>query len=118
MHPMLHFLYIWIDTIWLPIAFFGVHKKHRWWSLGLVLGSMILIRLLAETFDYIGYPQGIMGILESNVHNRGLVVSGIFYILFLLVAHFSKNTQGVVFMAACLSFFFMIFVTTSIVMVL
>lgn len=115
---MLHFIYLWIDTIWLPIAFFAVHKSHRWWAIGFVLGSMVLIRLLAEIFTYIGYPQGIMEIMKSNVHTRGLAVSSIFYMLFILIAHFSKNTQGVVFMAACLSFFFMIFVTSSIVMVL
>ncbi len=115
---MFDFLYLWADVIWLPIAFFIVHKVHRWWSLGFVVCSMILIRLLAEFMIHIGYPHGIMGLMSSNVHTRGLIVSSIFYIILFLIAHFSAKTQGVVFMAACLTFFFAIFVIASLVMLL
>ncbi len=115
---MFNFIYLWADVIWLPIIFFTVHKKHRWWSLGFVISSMILIRLLAEIMIHIGYENGIMGFMTSNVHSRGLFISSFFYILFILVAHYSSDTRGVLFMAACLSFFFAIFVICSLVMVL
>ena len=115
---MFDYLYVWIDIIWLPIAYLTVHKQHRWWAVGLVLGSIILIRLQAEMMTYIGYGNGIMGVLQSNVYTRGLIVSSIYYILFLIMAHFSRKTQGVVFMAACLTIFFAIFATTAIVMLL
>jgi len=111
-------IYYWIDIIWIPILYFGVHKKHRWWALGFVLSSMVLIRLQGEIMTFIGYEYGIINYLQSKVHTRLLAVSSLFYILYLLMAHFSPKTQGVVFMAASLSFFFMIFVVGSIVMVL
>ncbi len=115
---MFDFLYLWADIIWLPVAFIIVQKEHRWWALGLIICSMILIRLQAEMMIYIGYDNGIMGLLSSNVHSRALVVSSIFYILFFIMAHYSKETKGVIFMAACLTIFFAIFVTTAIVMLL
>ncbi len=111
-------LYSWIDIIWLPVIFWGVHKKHRWWALGFGVSCLIITHLLTETMVYIGREQGIMGLLDLHVHTRSVLVSSFYYTIFLIVAHFSKDTEGVVFMAACLSFFFMIFVTTSIVMLL
>ncbi len=115
---MLALVYYWIDLIWLPILFLGVHKPHRWWALGFVVSTMILIRILSETMHYIGFPEGILNVMTSNVYTRGVVVSSLFYILFLLLAHYSSKTEGIIFMAAALSFFFMIFVTTSVVMLL
>ncbi len=115
---MFDFLYHWADAIWLPIVYFTVHKKHKWYALGLVVACMILIRLQAEMMVYIGYGNGIMGLMKSNVHTRGLAVSGFFYVLFLAIAHFSPRTQGVVFMAACLTIFFMLFCTVAIIMLL
>tara|TARA_R110001592_G_scaffold3525_18_gene20023 strand:- start:8231 stop:8578 length:348 start_codon:yes stop_codon:yes gene_type:complete len=111
-------IYYWIDVIWIPILFFGVHKKHRWWALGFVISTMILIRLQSEIMTHIGYEYGIIGYMTINVHTRLLAVSSFFYALYLLMAHFSSKTQGVVFMAASLSFFFMIFLIGSLVMLL
>ena len=115
---MLDTFYYWIDVIWIPVLFFGVHKKHRWWALGFVISSIIISRLLAEVMVYIGYPTGIMGLMELNVYKRGIIVTSFFYILLLILAHFSRRTEGVVFLAACLTFFFMIFATTAIAMLL
>ncbi len=115
---MFNFLYLWADIIWLPIILFTVHKAHRWWSVGFVISSMILVRLLAEIMVYIGHENGIMGFVTANVHTRALLVSSFFYIIFIIVAHYSTGTRGVVFMAGCLTFFFAIFVTCSLVMVL
>lgn len=115
---MFEILYYWIDIIWLPIIFLSVHKNHRWWALGFAVSSLVITHLLIETMVYIGYENGLMGIIKAHVQTRSLIVSSAYYTIFLLMARYSKNTQGVVFMAACLSFFFMIFVTTSIVMVL
>jgi len=112
------FIHYWIDIIWVPILFFGVHKVHRWWSLGFVISTMIFMRLQAEIMTHIDYPTGIMSILESNVYSRGIVINSTFYVLFLLMAHFSSGTRGVVFMAACLSIFFMIFVCNAVIMLL
>lgn len=111
-------LYHWIDLLWIPILFFGVHKQHRWYSAGFAVGSVILVHTLSEIMNTIGYSQGIIGYLSSNVHARLLIVSSAIYAFYLLTAHFSSKTEGVVFMAACLSFFFMILVAGSISMIL
>ncbi len=115
---MFDFLYLWADVIWLPITYFSVHKKHRWCAIGFILCSMILIRLQAEIMTHIGFDNGIMGLLSSNVHTRGLYVSSFYYILFLIMARFSQSTKRVVFLAACLTIFFLIFATAAIVMLL
>lgn len=111
-------LYNWIDLLWIPVLFFGVHKRHRWYAAGFAVGSIILIHTLSEIITSIGYPTGIFSFMTSNVHSRLIVTSSIIYSLFLLVAHYSPKTMGVVFMAACLTFFFLILVIGSIIMVL
>ncbi|MCB1784407.1 MAG: hypothetical protein KDI13_10490 [Alphaproteobacteria bacterium] len=111
-------IYHWIDILWLPIGYFGVHKRHRWWSVGFIAGCMLMMRLQAELLIYGGFTNGIMGLLHSSVYSRGLVTYGIFYALFFIIAHYSPRTEGVIFMAACLSIFFMAFFTTAIVMIL
>lgn len=115
---MFEFIYLWADIIWIPIVFFLVHKKHRWISVAFVISCMILIRLIAEVMVFIGYEKGIMGFVDMNVHMRGLIISSAFYVLFLLMAHFSSQTDRIVFMAACLSIFFMIFFVASLSMLL
>lgn len=115
---MFDILYYWIDVIWIPIAFFLVHQKHRWWSVGFVVGCMILMRLQVEMMAYIGHPNGILTLLNAHVNARLMVVYSIFYILFLVMAHYSPKTEGVVFMGACLGLLFMVFIVSSLVMIL
>jgi len=111
-------LYNWIDLLWIPVLFFGVHKKHRWYGAGFAVGSIILVHTLSEIMVSIGHPTGIFGLMTSNIHSRLLITSSIIYSLFLLTAHYSRGTQGVVFMAASLTFFFLMLMVGSVVMVL
>lgn len=111
-------LYHWIDLLWIPVLFFGVHKRHRWYAGGFIIGSIILVHTMSEIMTSIGHPTGIIGYMSSNVHARLLITSSIIYTIFLFVAHYSPKTMGVVFMAASLTFFFLILVIGSIVMVL
>lgn len=115
---MFDLLYHWIDLIWIPVLFFGVHKQHRWYAAGFTIASIILVHTLSEIITSIGYPNGIIDYLYSNVHSRLLITSSVIYTLYLLMAHFSPKTEGVVFMAASLSFFFIIFVVSALIMVL
>lgn len=112
------FISYWADIIWLPIMFFLVHKPHRWWTFGFVLGCLIALRLQTEIMHTISHPTGIMGVMDGKVHTRGQTVYSVFYLLFLLMAHYSPKTEGVVFMAACIAVFFMAFVVSMFVMVL
>ena len=118
MEEILSVLYYWIDVIWLPIAFFAVHKRHRWWSVAFVFTCMLMMRMQIELVTYGGFDTGIMGFVEMDVYTRGLITYSVFYALFLLMAYFSPRTQGVVFMGACLAIFFFAFVTSTAVMVL
>lgn len=115
---MFDVLYLWVDIIWIPIVYLTVHKKHKWYAVGFVVASMVLIRLLAEIMTHIGYGNGIMGFMDSKVHTRGLWVTAFYYVILIFAAHFSPKTKGIVFMAACLTIFFAIFLTASVVMLL
>lgn len=111
-------IYNWIDIIWLPIAFLFVHKQHRWWAAGFIVFCMTLMRLQTELMEYIGYPTGILPFIESHVNARLMITYSLFYIGFLILAHFSPKTQGIVFLGACLAILFMIFTVSSLIMLL
>lgn len=104
--------------MWLPIAFFGVHERHRWWAAGFVVSCMLMMRLQAELMSHGGFEFGILHLMNASVYSRGLATYSIFYILFLIMAHYSPRTEGVIFMAACLSIFFLAMFVTMFVMVL
>ncbi|MCB1839565.1 MAG: hypothetical protein KDI61_04795 [Alphaproteobacteria bacterium] len=77
-----------------------------------------MMRLQTEIFASIHRANGIMGFMAEDVHTRAQITYSVFYVLFLLMAHFSPRTKGVVFMAACIAIFFMGFVTSTLVMAL
>lgn len=112
------FIRYWLDVIWLPILFMLVHKQHRWWTLGFGFACLIMLRMQTEIFNGIHRENGIMGVISTDVHTRAQITYSVFYILFLLMAHYSPGTKGVVFMAACIAVFFMAFVTSTLVMAL
>lgn len=115
---MTYFIYYWIDTIWLPIAFFTVHKKHRWLTVGFLISCMIMMRLQAEIMDAIGHPTGLLPIIDSPIQSRNLLIYSFFYILFLIMAVYSPNTERVVFLGACLSIFFAVFTVSGLALIL
>jgi hypothetical protein len=115
---MADIIYNWIDLLWVPIAYFTVHKKHRWWAVGFVVICMIIMRLQVELMVSIGHPNGILPLIESHVNSRLLLTYSFFYVGFLAMAHYSPKTEGIVFMGACLGIFFMAFFTSSALMIL
>jgi hypothetical protein len=115
---VMSFIYQWIDALWLPLAFFVVHKPHRWWAVGFVASCMLMLRLQTELMVEIGYDKGILNFVDSPVFSRGLIVYSIIYIIYLILAYYSPGTRGVVFMAASISIFFMSLFISMIVMVL
>lgn len=115
---MFDLIYRWIDILWLPLVFFLVHKQHRWWAVAFVLTCMLVMRLQVEIIESTGFNFGFMGLINMHAHTRGLLIYSLFYLFFLIIAHFSPKTQGVVFMAACLAIFFMAFFTSMLFMCL
>ena len=66
-----------------------------------------------ELMHTTGYPTGFINLMSSQALDRGLVVYSIFYVLYLILAHYSPNTKGPIFVAGSISIFFMAFTSTS-----
>jgi hypothetical protein len=115
----MHFVLQWIDIIWLPLAFFFVHKDQRMWAIGTLLSCMAMMRMLSELMDSIGYSQGIIGFWTSMpVFSRGLMVYNLHYLGYLFLAYYLPNARGPMFMALSISVFFSSFVIFALLMVI
>ncbi len=112
------FIYQWIDALWIPVGLLVVHKKHRLWAVGFIAACMLMMRLQVELLAGVGYERGIVGLMDSHIFNRGLVVYSVIYIIYFLLAYYSPGTRGSVFMAASISIFFFALFLSMIVMVL
>ena len=111
-------IYQWIDVLWLPVAWFAVHKQHRLKAIAFVVTCMLVLRTQVELIESTGYPTGYLPIMDSPVFTRGLIVYSLSITLFLVLAHYSPRTTGVVFLAAGLTIFFGSFCLSMILMVL
>lgn len=108
----------WIDLLWLPAGFFIVERGKRLLTMGFILSCMILLRLQVELLDEGGFPNGIMGFMESGILTRGMVTYGVFIALFLLIARFSPGVDKSIHIAASISVFFAAFCLSTLIMVL
>ena len=112
------FILQWIDVLWLVPAFVLIHPKERLLAAGFFIICMVMMRLQVELMGSIGYEQGILGVMSMPVFSRGLIVYSLFYIAYMLLAHYSRDSRKVIFMAASISIFFMALFVSSVVMVL
>lgn len=112
-------VYQWMDLIWLPLGLFIAHnRQQRLMVSAFFISCMMMMRLQVEVMQSINYTHGLAGILTSGVFERGMVVYSIFYLLYLVLVHFSPGSRGAVFFAASISIFFMAFFISSIIMLL
>ena len=111
-------IYQWIDLLWLPIAWFSVHKQHRIKGIIFVLTCMVTMRTQIELMESTGYGTGIMPLMDSPLYTRGLICYSIIYALFLVLAHYSPRTRKIVFFAAAISIYIFAFCSSMILMVL
>lgn len=111
------FLIHWSDALWILVALFLCRKDQKLLAAGYVVGNMIMMRLMAEMMDVIGYERGLLGFWQLPVLLRGLIVYHGSNLVFFALAAYSRE-GGVLFMAAALSMFFLTAVVFSIVMVL
>ncbi|AGH99016.1 hypothetical protein [Micavibrio aeruginosavorus] len=100
-------LYQWIDLIWIPIAMVVVHRGQVLKSLAFILACILTLRTQIEIMTSIGKPNGILGWLDMGLYERGLIIYGLLIGVFLVLAHFSPHTRGVIFLAATLSLYVM-----------
>lgn len=112
------FILQYIDALWLPLAWFVVHRQQRWWALGFVASCMVMMRMQAELMHGIGYPHGILTFMNSDMLSRGILIYSIFYMLYFALAVFSPGTKGSILLATSIGIFFMAFFVSSMVMLL
>jgi len=112
------FLIQWVDAIWLLLAFVFCQKKHWPYAIGFVLSGMLMMRMMAELMSAIGYPNGIIGLMDLSVFWRGQIIFNLFYALFMVLSHLSPNAKGPILLAGSISLFFAASVAFSCLMVL
>ncbi len=107
-----------MDLLWLPVALVAVHKGQRLNTAAFILICIMTLRAQIELMQSMGHPNGIVGLLHSGAYERGLVVYGIIFALFLVLAYFSPNTRGIIYFAATLSIYIFAFCISMLVMAL
>ena len=116
-HALFVPLYQWIDLLWIPVGIFTVHKGQRLLTVGFVLACVLSLRTQIELMDSIDRDGGLLGFWNAGLYERGLVIYGFFIALFLILAHFSRNTKGAIFLAAALSIYILAFCVSMLAMV-
>ncbi len=114
---MLQFLYPWLDAFWIPVAMLLVHEGQRLKAGFFVIVCMIGLRLQVEIMEDAGFRHGITKWIGLTAFDRGLIVYSLFIGLFIVLAIYSPRTRGPIFLAACLSLFFMAMMTSTIFMI-
>lgn len=113
---MISQLYQWIDLLWLPVGLVTVHQGQRVLTAIFMLTCILSMRAQVELMQSFGKPGGFTGILQAGAYERGLVVYGIVFTLFLILAYFSPRTKGVIFLAALLTIYILSFCLSMLVM--
>lgn len=112
------FILQYIDLFWLPLGLLAVHKEQRGWALGFFVGCMMMMRMQVELILSTGYEKGFLGVFETAIHQRGQITYSLFYVLYIVLAVYSPNTKGAIFMAASISMFFTAMLVSTIVMII
>lgn len=111
-------IYQFIDFLWLPIAWFVAHPQHRWKTMAFILTCLITLRTQVQLMESTGFVTGFLPIMDSHVFPRGMLAYSVIILLFLVMAHFSPRTQGVIFFAASLSIYILAFCFSMLLMAL
>lgn len=108
----------WIDALWIPVLVLLLHKNQKLWAAGFVVCNMIMLRLMAELMVWIGYPLGMLPLIDMPLMTRGFILYSIINVLYLTIALYSPKSDGPMFMAMSISLFFVASVLFSVIMVL
>jgi hypothetical protein len=112
------FVIQWIDLAWPALGLAILHRHQRLTAAGFFIGSMVMMRLLTELMESIGYPRGLIGLMDSPVHVRGLVLYSIFYPLYIFFLYTRPQTPQSILMAVSITIFFTTSLLFTLVMVL
>lgn len=106
-----------IDLIWIPVAWFLVHERHRMIAAGFTLSCLFMLRMQHELLESYGFAEtGITGWIEADPYYRGLITYSIVIILYLLMSHFSVRSFDSVYLAASISIFIFAMILSTIIM--
>ena len=115
---MLATFYQWIDLFWIPVGLLVTRRGQYLLTTAFILACVGTLRLQLEFMDSIDRHDGILGFVTMGLYERGLFVYGFLIAVFLILAHFSPRTKGVIFLAASLSIFIFGFCVSTLAMVL
>lgn len=108
----------WIDLAWIPIALVALHKGQRFKGVMFILTCVFALRMQVEFMQEIGYPTGILPLLDFPMLERGYISYGAFIATFLILSHFSREKDPYVYIAAAITVFIAAFVVSSLVFAL
>lgn len=108
--------YQWIDLLWLPAALLFSRPRHRWMAAVLALACLLTFR--AQLWLMSGHPDGYFGWLAALVAWRGLVGYSFGLAVFLGLAWASPGAGASIYAVAAILFYFMMFATSMLAMLL
>ena len=113
------FFFTWGDSFWLVAAILIPRRKaHKLYALAYIGACMLMLRLQIEFMMDIGYPRGIMPLMDMPLYFRGLWAYGIIHAVYFLLAYFSAGSRNVIFMAFSITLFFAGLTLSSLLLVL
>ncbi len=107
-----------IDALWILLLMITLKRGQRLWAAGFVASCMLMMRLMIELMAEIGYPNGILGLIDMPLFIRGLWVYGVIYVLYVALNIAFPATKGIFLVASSLSMFFIAAMIFAGVMVL
>lgn len=115
---MSHFVWQWIDFIWLPLSLLLVHKSQRLMTAGFVLACLLTLRLQVEIMKSVGAFHGFFNLLGWDALKRGQLTYSLMLALFCVLAHYSPKTPAVIFLAVVLSLYILTACVAMLIMAL
>ena len=111
-------IFPWLDLLWVPVALLTAERGKRLFTAVFAGACVLLLRLQVELLRGIGFSKGFLGFMTSDILYRGMVVYGVFILLFLILAHFSKGGDKNIHIAASITILIAAFCVSSFIMVL
>ena len=108
----------WIDLCWIPIGLLAAERGKRLFTAAFTGACVLLLRLQVELLRGIGFSNGFLGFMKSDILMRGMVTYSFFILLFLVLAHFSHGGYKSVHVAASITIMIAAFCVSTLVMVL
>lgn len=110
------FIINWVDLVWFPVAGFAVTRRQRPYALFFVLCCALTLRLQSDLMHAIGFDTGLTQMMPMDVRARGLLIYGIFTVLYLTLMHFSRRQPGSVLLSTTIAIFTAAFILSMTLM--